>query len=419
MTKAQIFGAILAIGLAPRLQAQSTTASTSVPILELTATEVRSTVPLGAIVGVRALSNGKVLVSDGGKFRLVLLDEKMATSKVVLDSAGDGGPSYGRIPTPIIPYLADTTLFVDRVSATLTVIDPSGAIARIAAAPKPADIGVITAFSGGADRNGNLIYRGTMPQNPSAPSQPAMVSSLQTPDSAPIVRANFDARSVDTLARLKVAGNVRAKMDNVGSQAVLTVTINPIINIDDWALLSDGTIAIVRGHDYHVDLLSPTGSITSGPKLPFDWKRLSDQDKQSLLDSTRAASEKEKASTPNAMSLPASSPVARVGVRRGGEMSISRREVDKSEIADYWPPIRYGAAKADLDGNLWILPTTSAQSKAGELIYDVVNNRGLLTHRVRLPVDRSVAGFGRGGVVYLMGRNADKSWYLERAKVVR
>ena len=92
--------------------------------------------------------------------------------------------------------------------------------------------------------------------------------------------------------------------------------------------------------------------------------------------------------------------------------------VPLKEIADYYPAIRSGAARADLDGNLWILPTTSAQSKAGELVYDVVNSKGELFQRVRLPVGRSIAGFGRQGVVYLMHRDTAKGWFLERTKIL-
>ena len=92
--------------------------------------------------------------------------------------------------------------------------------------------------------------------------------------------------------------------------------------------------------------------------------------------------------------------------------------VPLKEIADYYPAIRPGAVKADLDGNLWILPTSSAQSKAGELIYDIVNNRGELTQRVRLPLGRSIAGFGHNGVLYLMQRDPTGAWFLERTRIM-
>ena len=104
----------------------------------------------------------------------------------------------------------------------------------------------------------------------------------------------------------------------------------------------------------------------------------------------------------------------------GGPQTITPKIefVPLKEIPDYYPAIRAGATKADLDGNLWILPTTSAQAKAGELVYDVINNKGELFQRVRLPVGRSIAGFGRNGVVYLMYRDPATGWFLERTKIL-
>jgi hypothetical protein len=86
------------------------------------------------------------------------------------------------------------------------------------------------------------------------------------------------------------------------------------------------------------------------------------------------------------------------------------------DIPDYYPSVRIAAAIADLDGNLWILPTSSAQSKNGELVYDVVNPKGDF-HRVRVPLGRSIAGFGKGGVVYLQSGDNASGFYLERTRV--
>lgn len=192
------------------------------------------------------------------------------------------------------------------------------------------------------------------------------------------------------------------------------------------APLSDGTVAIVRGQDYHVDFIMPDGSRFSGPKLPFDWKRLSDADKQALIDSIRVEREKRE-NDPNAMPTMVSAASLKAAAEGGPPITKANqpkqdveREVEISEIADYYPPLRQGAVKADADANIWILPTTSAQSKNGELVYDVVNNRGVLIHRVRMPRERSIAGFGKGGVVYLMYRDADPKigWTIERTHIL-
>ena len=88
-----------------------------------------------------------------------------------------------------------------------------------------------------------------------------------------------------------------------------------------------------------------------------------------------------------------------------------------SDIPDYYPPIHDNSAMADLDGNLWILPTTSAQSQRGELVYDVVNPKKGLFQRVRMPVGRSIAGFGKGGVLYLQSGDMTNGFHLERVKL--
>jgi hypothetical protein len=87
------------------------------------------------------------------------------------------------------------------------------------------------------------------------------------------------------------------------------------------------------------------------------------------------------------------------------------------DIGDYYPPIAQNAALADLDNNLWILPTTSAQSLHGELVYDVVNSSGELFERVRVPAGRSIVGFGKGGVVYLVSGDRTSGFYLERTRL--
>jgi len=48
---------------------------------------------------------------------------------------------------------------------------------------------------------------------------------------------------------------------------------------------------------------------------------------------------------------------------------------------------------------------------------DVLNPKRGLFERVRLPVGRSVAGFGRGGVVYLQAGDRTNGFTLERVKI--
>ncbi|HYW30046.1 MAG TPA: hypothetical protein VE869_00970 [Gemmatimonas sp.] len=434
-------------------------AQKAVPVRELAAVDAKTTVHFGNIFGVRPLAGGKVLVNDGIRRQLVMLDANLGNPTVVIDSVAEGGNSYGPRAAPLIPYLADSSLFVDGSSLSLLVIDPTGKVAHVMAAPKPSDLRFLAGGASGVDGQGNLVYRGSMTINRTnmrMDGPGGMPAMIQPPDSAPIVRANFDTRTVDTIGRVKIQSGSRVSMVQ-GSDGKMNakMVVNPLPTIDEWAVLSDGSVAFVRGHDYHIDWIRPDGKAVSSAKLPFDWKRLTDDDKLKLIDSARTAIDKAQAEAKAAGASGGAAAagaamgaatgggaqmeirvMSTMGAAGGGGMSVGApgggapgpmtnfvmptptvEFVPLNEIADYYPAIRSGAARPDMDGNLWILPTTSAQSKAGELVYDVVNNRGELTQRVRIPVGRSVAGFGRDGIVYLMYRDAAKGWFLERAKL--
>lgn len=363
-------------------------------------------------------------MNDGVQRRVVMLDASISNPSIVLDSVADGGNSYGPRASPLIPYLADSSLFIDAPSLSLVVIDPHGKITRVMAVPRPNDLRILAGSPSGVDSRGNLLYRMEPSHKQLSANQPADGSTIyvtQPQDSGPVVRANFEKRSIDTVGYVRLYNGVRTSTTRTSDAINTRLLINPLVTVDDWTVLSDGTIAFVRGHDYRVDVIQPDGRKLSGAKLPFDWKQLTDADKQRLIDSARVANNQAKESTP----------VRTIAVSRGdsspsnaGPVPLKMMPpvfefVPLSEIGTYYPPIRAGAAKPDADANLWVLPTTSAQSDAGELVYDVIDNRGALKERVRVPAGRSIAGFGKGGVVYLMFRDATDAWHLERTSVVR
>ena len=112
------------------------------------------------------------------------------------------------------------------------------------------------------------------------------------PDSTAIVRVDLATRKVDTAAYYKIP---KTKMNVVQTDKGMTVTneLNPMPIVDDWAVLSNGSVAIVRGQDYHVDILKADGTLASATKVPFDWQRLSDEEKVAVIDSAKAALERD------------------------------------------------------------------------------------------------------------------------------
>jgi hypothetical protein len=294
------------------------------------------------------------------------------------------------------------------------------------------------------------------------------------PDSVPIVRADFDTRTADTLAWVKVPRTEFSMSQTPEGGMRLTAKLNPMPQGDDWALLADGTVAVIRVLDYHVDYYAPDGTHTAGPRLPFDWKRITDDDRVKLIDSMRTVA---KAAAERAQAM---------GAGGGRGFSATFEPIEPEKLPDYYPPIRPGTSMADRDGNLWVLPSTStlagqlaaqfaqmagrggppggmggmfggggppgggarpgaagaqgdsarragggppgggmaamaglmgpmAGALFGPFVYDVVNRQGQLAERVQLPPGRQLAGFGPNGAIYLTAREG-RELVLERVR---
>ena len=114
------------------------------------------------------------------------------------------------------------------------------------------------------------------------------------PDSSAIVRVDATTRKIDTAGFYKIT---KTKMNVVQSEKGISMTSekNPMELVDDWAVTDDGAIAIIRGRDYHIDWVDADSHITSSPKIPFEWQRLSDEDKVAMIDSAKTAMEAARA----------------------------------------------------------------------------------------------------------------------------
>jgi hypothetical protein len=395
-----------------------------VPVRDLGPTVAATTRPFVFFYGLWQFDNGSVLINDVRARKLLLFDSTLTSATIVGDSIAGAAVLYGRSATMLIPFNGDSVLYPDFPSSSLLVIGPDGKVARVMAAPKPSDLSRINGAGSGADAQGRLVYRTPVPSRPGPPGTRAVY-----PDSAAIVRGDFESRVVDTIGIIKTPTNggysIKAGAD--GKVSVLD-TLVPVTWIDEWVVTSDGRVAILRGQDYHIDWIAPNGSQTSSPKLPFDWRRLTSDDKARIIDSAIAAYDARPQEN-RALTLNEASSFNLGGSRIDLGNAVRVKAIDGSlgvamvattiaadQIPDYNPPIRSGALKADRDGNLWILPNTSAQSRKGGLVYDIINREGELTERIEVPVGRSVAGFGKGGVVYLMSGDVAKGFTIERAR---
>jgi hypothetical protein len=410
--------------------------------------------PLAAVTQVRALPGGRVIVHDLTGRRVIMLDSTLKSVTVIADTTSATGNAYGSRLGGLIAYRGDSTLFVDPQSISMLVIDPNGKIVRTMAAPMPNEVGQLIGGPNGTpgfDAQGRLVYRAQIrpPANFSkAPPPGGMFAMPELPESSIVVRVDLKTRKVDTAATFRIPKIKLEMTRDDNGRVMVNTTVNPMPWTDDWAMLSDGTLAIVRGQDYRVDLVSADGHVIHAPKLEFDWQRLTDEDKVKILDSARVAIENMRA-TQLAAQAQASGVDAKAAADSGkgstrqrpqadggGNMVITMRGdgpaggpgggptsfgftmppvsmVTPAEMPDYRPVFRQGASRGDADGNLWI---RTSKVVNGGTVYDVINNKGELKDRILIPPGRVIAGFGPGGVVY-MGVVDGFVAHLERARV--
>lgn len=398
---------ILFLQLGPRASAQSIPIRAVGPIL------ARSTENVGPAVTVRGTSDGHVIVAAGSRQRVYAFDSTLRLVATVIDS----GSGSGMVRTAgLISYLGDSTLLPDYAANVLVVVDGGGKAVRSLAAPHTDDLIFLGSPSvygrPGLDPKGRLIYRAPVRGNPRALESGDTQRSNRlrpSPDSSPILRGDFESRTVDTLTWMKTPTQERVSMEykpnpSGGSSLTMKVLINPFQMADEWAVLSNGTVAVIRTHDYHIDWVDQDGTRRSTEKMPTDWRRYSDSERTSRVDSmlkiVRTQSQQSMAEI-NSMGS------------GNGSFRIDIGVVPDSEFPTFWPPVLSGAVLSDLDAHLWILPTSSSNATNG-FTYDVVNRDGRLFERVQLPKGRVLVGFGPNDVIYMTHTVGDTT-ALERA----
>jgi hypothetical protein len=419
---------ILSLGSVVALQTSPAGAQKRPPIRLIGPIVRVSAEPMASISAAVAISQARVFVNDVVAHRVLLFDSTLAKAIVVADSTSATSKAYGARPGGLIAYRGDSALFIDPASNSMPVLSPEGRITRVMAIPQPdrrtAGLGV-GFYTPGFDAQGRFIYFSRPFADP--PRDPKVTTWIQ--DSATIVRFDLTARTLDTLTSIKApksrATAGRSDDGRIYSLQVMSADVLPLI--DDFAVLPNGSLAVVRGRDYHVDWLGTDGKWTATPKMAFDWQHLDDDQKTALIDSGVAAF---KAQRDSLAARFASGNLAgggggggrsgRSGVDAGGVGGIRPTPPPvpdwrpaPSDLADYRPPFGQGGVRADPEGNLWIRTTTMVKNQP---VYDVVNHSGEIVDRVQLPTFRTIAGFGPG-VVYMAVKDSAGVVHLERARV--
>lgn len=390
---------------------------------------------LASVSAVRRLSDGAVIVNDIAGRQLLLLDADLNVKSVIADSTPRTSGSYTGRAAGLIAFGGDSSLFIDPQSLSMLVINGRGEVTRVMAIPRATDAwNMIGGPNGtpGIDAQGRIVYRGAQrPVLTERTETGQRISVQKYPDSAPIVRVSLTTRVLDTIAMVKILPYSSSTVQSNDGSVHITYQGSLLPVVDDWALLPDGRLAVVRGNEYHVDWRDTSGVWASTPRVPYRWERLSDDGKQKLVDSARVEAETQREKYNEAVSggknaFEAMSVFA--GTVNGGMTFTARTPraqgrgpafiasaismVNAKELPDYRPAFHAGAVRVDEDGNIWI--RTTAPSNAGA-IYDVISSMGQLVDRVKIPFGRVISGFGPG-VVY-MGVLDERGARVECARI--
>lgn len=391
---------------------------------------------LGSVSMARPLSTGAVIINDITRRQLILFDSTLSRAKIIADASPSSVNIYASPMAGLLAFTGDSSLFIEFTSLSTLVVDAQGEVARVMALPSNRDALFMVGGPFGVpgfDPRGRIVYRGMAARRPVAISATVVPPPPgQFADSAPVYRFDLASRARDTLAYLTIPRQSQSmNRDRAGRITGLVTLVNPMTLVDEWALLPDGRVAIVRGADFHIEWLELDGRWVSTGKIPFRWERLDDDAKQRVLDSTKVAADRTRevlikaieANPADANTLATSAGFPGIMISstmpEGGQGRPvqqthvpSLNMVDAKYLADYRPAFRMGAVRSDAEGNLWVRTTEPTDRGA---IHYVINGKGQLIDRVQLPYGRVIAGFAAG--VVFMGVEDDGGVRLERARI--
>ena len=354
----------------------------NVPTRTLARPDAEFAAPFTDITGVRALSDGRVILIDERDRTIQLLD--FATGKATTISRQGSGPGEYRLPTALFTLSGDSTAVFDEPNRRILIILPNGRPGKVIALTAPGGgVGFMRRFDGAgrlyADGNAHTTRGGVF-------------TSL---DSVPIVRWSPGASRRDTVAYVGRPKGY-AKFRQQGNQQIVTVGgPTPFSAIDQWALSPDGRIAVVDADSFIVTWIEPSGRRVATSRIAFTPLRVTEAHKAAWREAQQGG-------------------VAVIGDDDKGTVSIVNRPRRKVEGPESWPefmPPFVRGPRFALDGTLWIQRTAPANSPP---TYDVISQASGLTMRVVLPMKSRIVGFGANGAVYVARTDDDDLQHLQR-----
>ena len=339
--------------------------------------------PFSLIGGVRELKDGRVLVSDALEEQLYVLDPELEAVEII--SRKGQGPDEYRQPDGLFAWPGDSTLMVDLGNGRMTIIGSDYGFGRTIPVILQEDMGLQIIIPQGVDAGGRLYY------------QPRGDGVIR--DSADIVRWQPEAEGEPVpVIRIKLE-DVTERTSGGANDMRQEVRPVPLSPEDGWAVGPDGSVAVVRAGDYHVDWVHPDGSVVSGPPVAYDPVHVKQADKEAWAE--------EIANNGMMMMVTNENGQMNASMRRGGGRTPG---VERFEWPEVKPPFAAGSVLVDPLGYVWVERHVPAGDSP---ILDVFDGAGDRVGSVAIPVRSSLRGFG-DGTLYLTRRDDLGFQWLER-----
>ncbi|MCG8468578.1 MAG: hypothetical protein MJB57_10290 [Gemmatimonadetes bacterium] len=383
--KRLFFSTALLIVTAVGFAATATPASSqAVPRVTLGEPSHSYTDGLGSLRGVRELSDGRILIADGlGEALIVWTPD---TGADTLTNIGEGPGEY-QMPDGLFPLPDDGTLLVDLGNARLVEIGADLSFGETTPiAQGQLGPGMTLVLPRGTDSNGRVYYE----------HRPGQMGAV--PDSAIIRRFDPTTESEEDLAKRKLPEMKRSESGGPNNSNV-SIRPVPLSAQDTWAVGFDGSIAVVRSSDYHVEWTRPDGSVLTGAPVPYDPVRVGNGEKDAWLEGLAAGL---------SISMFSDGGPPQLSFSRGGSTRSSSNR-DEYEWPDRMPPFA-NASFVDGDGRAWVERSTSAGAPT---LFDIFSDTGEWIAQVQLPPERTLVGFGENAVYLTRSDDFDFAW-LER-----
>jgi hypothetical protein len=358
-----VVGVAFPLGAAPQ----------KVPTVSLGQPVARLEEEFSALLSIRELNDGRVLIVDAKDTRLVVAD--FATDQVRQIGRQGRGPGEDAMLSSIQALAGDSSL-ISTLDRRWLLLEGS----RIVATMSP-DAPAIAAARGnitGADHHGRL-------HDTHEPPQKSGVRKYDSRDSLHVLLIDRRTARIDTVAQLMTYRHTTEReVDADGNVVRLMITHSPPLAVGEHALLfPDGWLAIARLAPYRVDWRSPAGEWTRGAPVAVPAVRVDGREQHAFM--------------------------ARLAKQR------NTPAVESPDTQSGWPevvpPFQFMPLLPASDGQLVVRRTPTAAYPGTR--YDVIDRRGVLTLQVVLRENEHIVGFGRRSV-YVVETDDDGIQRLRR-----